>query len=108
MAKEKGDIMKRLLMATALAGALATPAMAADTAIIMLTDGIRTRSPRPAREVDLGPQNLDGVNVTLTFGSKGMNPNELNEANILISNTTGTTQTLSIILGANGYRRSVR
>jgi PEP-CTERM motif len=96
--------MNKFLTTTALLAALATPAAAAsDTAIIMFTDGSDAVTSTGNGSVDLGPQNLDGVNVTLTFGNKGVNPNELNEANILITNTTDTTQTLSIILGANGY-----
>ena len=96
--------MKKLLLTTALLGAVGlSPALAADTAIIMWTDGSDAVTATGTGSVDLGPQNLDGVGVTLTFGNKGTNPNELNEANILISNTTSAEQTLRIILGANGF-----
>ena len=95
--------MKKLLLTAALAAALSTPAFADDTAIIMWTDGTDAVTATGTGSVDLGPQNLDGVGVTLTFGNKGTNPNELNEANIQITNNDTTAQTLRIILGANGY-----
>ena len=98
--------MKRLLLTTALLAAVgASPAYAAppDTAIIMFTDGTDAVTATGTGNVDLGPQNLDGVAVTLTFGNKSTNPNELNEANIQITNNDATAQTLRIILGANGF-----
>jgi hypothetical protein len=97
-------MFKHLLLTTALLGAVGlSPALAADTAIIMWTDGSDAVTATGNGSVDLGPQNLDGVGVTLTFGNKGTNPNELNEANILITNNDTTAQTLRIILGANGF-----
>jgi hypothetical protein len=54
--------------------------------------------------VDVGPQNLDGITVTLSFATRGTTPtNSLTGANINIDNTGTTTQTLNVIFGANGY-----
>jgi hypothetical protein len=53
--------------------------------------------------VDVGPQNLDGITVTLSFANRGTKPNSLTGANINIDNTSSTTQTLNVIFGANGY-----
>jgi hypothetical protein len=53
--------------------------------------------------VDVGPQNLDGISITLSFANRGTKPNSLTGANINIDNTSSTTQTLNVIFGANGY-----
>jgi hypothetical protein len=53
--------------------------------------------------VDVGPQNLDGISVTLSFANRFTNPNSLTGANINIDNTTTKTETLNVIFGANGY-----
>ena len=85
-----GHMFKHLLLTTALLGASGRARRWRPTRGHHHVDGrIGRESPRPDNgSVDLGPQNLDGVGVTLTFGNKGTNPNELNEANILITNTT--------------------
>jgi hypothetical protein len=95
--------LKAMMLAGAAALVLASPANAADTAIIMWTDAFDSVTSTGTGSVDLGPQNLDGVTVTLTVGKRVTLPNGLNEANINIDNTTASTQTLNIILGANEY-----
>ena len=95
--------MKKLLIATALAGALATPALADNIALTMWTNPLDIVTETGLGSVDLGPQNLDGVTVTLTTGNRLTDPNGLNEANINIDNTNKVAETLNIIVGANGY-----
>jgi MYXO-CTERM domain-containing protein len=100
--------MKNLLLASAAALALsfaASAASAANTALTMWTSG----NPGDAVTesgidgVDIGPQNLGGVTVTLTFANRNTAPNQLTEGNINIDNTSSTSQTLNIIVGANGF-----
>jgi hypothetical protein len=95
-------MLKRLLLTTALVVAV-TPVLASNIALIMWTDGADAVTQTGTGSVDLGPQNLDGVTITLTTGNRVINPNGLNEANINIDNTTSSVQTLNVILGANGY-----
>jgi hypothetical protein len=95
--------MKKLLIATALAGALATPAFADNIALTMWTNPSDIVTETGLGSVDLGPQNLDGVTVTLTTGNRLVSPNGLNEANINIDNTNKVAETLNIIVGANDY-----
>jgi hypothetical protein len=95
--------MKKLLIATALAGALATPALADNIALTMWTNPLDIVTETGLGSVDLGPQNLDGVTVTLTTGNRLTDPNGLNEANINIDNTNKVAETLNIIVGANDY-----
>ena len=98
--------VKALLAGVGLAALLyGGPARAANTAITMWN----TLNPGGAEtaigtdEADLAVSNFGGVTVTLSFVSRGTNPNDLTEGNIGIRNTTATTQTLRIIAGANGY-----
>jgi hypothetical protein len=95
--------MKKFLIATALAGALATPALADNIALTMWTNPFDIVTETGLGSVDLGPQNLDGVTVTLTTGNRLTSPNGLNEANINIDNTNKVAETLNVIVGANGY-----
>jgi len=93
-------MLKRLLLGAALIGA--SPAIAADTAIIMW-NGASVVTGTGVGGVDLGPENLGGVGVTLTTVNRVTHPNGLNEANIAIVNADPTAQTLHIIVGANDY-----
>jgi hypothetical protein len=85
--------------------ALALPASAANVALAMWNSGnvgdLVTQSGTGTTTV--GPENLDGITVTLSFANRGTVPNSLTGANINIDNTTGSTQTLNVIFGANGY-----
>lgn len=97
--------MFKLLMGTAIAVALAAPANAANTALIMwnAADPLGFESASGTGTAALASQNFDGVTVTLSFVNRNTTPNGLTEGNINIDNTTGTTQTLRIIAGANGF-----
>jgi hypothetical protein len=95
--------MNKLLLITALAGALATPALADNIALTMWTNPLDIVTETGVGSVDLGPQNLDGVTVTLTTGNRLTLPNGLNEANINIDNTNKVAETLNVIVGANDY-----
>jgi hypothetical protein len=95
--------MNKLLAATALAVLFAAPAYAANIALTMWTNPSDIVTETGLGSVDVGPQNLDGVTVTLTTGNRLANPNGLNEANINIDNTNKVAETLNIIVGANGY-----
>jgi len=96
-------MLKKFLLSTALAGALAAPASAANIALTMWTNPLDIVTETGVGSVDVGPQNLDGVTVTLTTGNRLTNPNGLNEANINIDNTNKVAETLNIIVGANNY-----
>ena len=98
--------MKRLLLAGTILGAIgATPALAADTAIILwnTSDPLGFESATGTGSAAIATSNLDGVTVTLSTVNRSTNPNQLTEGNILITNTDATAQTLKIIVGANGY-----
>lgn len=98
--------MKRLLLASTLLAAVgASPAMAADTAIILwnTNDPGGFESATGTGSAAVATSNLDGVTITLSNVSKGTGPNELTEGNIQVTNTDSTAQTLKIIAGANGY-----
>jgi PEP-CTERM motif len=98
---------KALLAGAAFAALVlgAAPALAANIALTMWNSGnigdAVTES--GVGSADLGPQNLDGVTVTLTFAGRQTSPNGLTEGNINIINTTDTVQTLNMIVGANGF-----
>jgi hypothetical protein len=98
--------MKRLLLTTALLAAVgATPVRAADSALTIWN----TANPGGAESANgtggasILSSNLGGVTVSVSSVQRGINPNDLTEANISIDNTTGTIQTIKIIAGANGY-----
>ena len=98
--------MRNVLLAGALLAAVgASPAVAANTAIILwnTADPLGFESATGTGSADLTASNLDGVNVTLSFVNRGTGPNDLTEGNIGITNTTSSIQTLKIIAGANGY-----
>jgi hypothetical protein len=80
-----------------------SPAHAANIALTMWTNSTDIVTATGTGAVDLGPQNLDGVTITLSTGNRVTSPNGLNEANINIDNTTSSVQTLNVILGANEY-----
>lgn len=90
----------------AVAAALAVvPAHAANTALTMWNSsdigGAVTET--GLGSADIGPQNLDGITVTLSFANRTALPNQLTEANINIDNTTTKTVTFNVLAGANGY-----
>jgi hypothetical protein len=98
--------MKRLLLTTALAAALATPAAAANTALTLWNSsnpgGAETASGTDTAV--LSGSSLSGITITTSGATRLTSPNNsLTESNLFISNTTGTVQTLDIIAGANGY-----
>jgi hypothetical protein len=95
--------MKRTILATALLAATALPAFADNIALTMWTNPGDIVTETGLGSVDVGPQNLDGVTVTLTTGNRLTDPNGLNEANINIDNTNKVAETLNVIVGANGY-----
>ena len=94
-----------LLAGTLLAAVGASPAYAANTALILWNSAHPgdAETATGTGSADLTASNLDGITVTLSFVNRGTNPNDLTEGNINIDNTTGTVQTLRIIAGANGY-----
>jgi hypothetical protein len=53
--------------------------------------------------VFIGAENLSGVTVDGTIGTRSTGPNGINGAQLLITNTTGLTQTLDFAVGAIGY-----
>jgi hypothetical protein len=78
------------------------PVLAANTAII-LWNGANVETANGFGDAQLVGSSLGGVSILASTVTRDTNPNELNEANILIVNTTSSTQTLHIIAGANGY-----
>jgi hypothetical protein len=96
-----------LLGATLLAGltALAAPAMAANTAII-LWNGANPGDSETGTGTGgavLSSSDLDGITITVSNVNRETTPNGITENNVNIVNTTGTTQVLHIIAGANGF-----
>jgi hypothetical protein len=95
-----------LLAAAALALAFAAPAHAQNTAITIWN----TANPGGA-ETDtatniatVGPANLSGVTVETSIGTRVTSSfNEINGAQILLTNTTGSSQTIEIAVGAINY-----
>jgi hypothetical protein len=83
----------------------ASPANAANVALAMWNSSnvgdIVTQS--GTGSTSIGPENLDGITVTLSFANRTTAPNSLTGANINIDNTGTTTQTFNVIVGANGY-----
>ena len=94
--------MKRLILATGLLAALAAPAYAADTALI-LWNGLSVETATGFGSAELIGSNLGGVTITLSSVKRTTGPNDLTEGNINIDNTTSTVETLHIIAGANGF-----
>ena len=95
----------KLLTTAAILAALTTPAAAADSAITIWN----TSNPGGAESANgtggasILSSNLGGVTISVSSVQRGINPNDLTEANISIDNTTGSIQTIKIIAGANGY-----
>jgi hypothetical protein len=100
-------MLKHLALATVGVGALiaASPSNAANVALAMWNSANvgDIVSASGTGNATIGPENLDGITVTLSFANRTTNPNGLTEGNINIDNTTNTTQTLVVIAGANGY-----
>ena len=97
--------MHKLLMSTAILAGLATPAAAANTAIIIwnTADPLGAESATGTGQASVLSSSLDGITVSVSSVLRQTSPNDLTEANINIDNTTGSVQTLKIIAGANGY-----
>lgn len=95
--------MKKLLMATALAGIMSSPAWAANTALTLWTDGSDAETATGVGQAALVGSSLDGVTITVSSAKRTTGPNDLTTANISIDNTTGSIQTLQISSGANGF-----
>lgn len=101
--KQKGDIMRKLLMATALAGVMSSPAWAANVALTVWTDGTDAETATGTGQAALVGSSLDGVTITVSSAKRTTGPNDLTTANISIDNTTGSIQTLNISSGANNF-----
>lgn len=98
--------MKKLLLAgTILTGIGATPALAANTAIILwnTADPLGFESATGTGSAAIATSNLAGITITLSTVNRTTSPNQLTEGNILIQNTDSAVQTLKIIAGANGF-----
>ena len=95
-----------LLGATLLSGLLAaSSAMAANTAII-LWNGANPGDAEAATGTGsafLAASDLDGITISFSNVNRETSPNGITENNVNIVNTTGTTQVLHIIAGANGF-----
>ena len=98
--------MKRLLLTTALLAAVgASPAMAANTALV-LWNGANPGDAETAQGNDAAAligSSLDGITISVSAASRATDPNGLSEGNITITNTTNTVQVLHIVAGANGF-----
>ena len=98
--------MKRLLLTTALLAAVgASPAMAANTALV-LWNGANPGDAETASGNDAAAligSSLDGITVSVSAATRATDPNGLSEGNITITNTTNTVQVLHIVAGANGF-----
>jgi hypothetical protein len=96
--------MKKLLMTTAILTGLASPAFAANTALIIWNTANSSdfESALGTGQANLASSDFDGVTITLSRVNRLTNPNGITEANINIDNTTDSVQTLKIIAGANG------
>ena len=98
--------MRNLLLATTILAAVgATPAYAANTAII-LWNGANPSDAETATgtgQALLASSDLDGITISLSIVNRETTPNGITESNVNIVNTTSTVQTLRIIAGANGF-----
>ena len=98
--------MKRLLLTTALLAAVGvSPAMAANTALV-LWNGANPGDAETAQGNDAAAligSSLDGITISVSAASRATDPNGLSEGNITITNTTNTVQVLHIVAGANGF-----
>lgn len=100
-----GNFKRGLLVAVGLGALMATPALAADTAITIwnTADPLGAETGIGTGSASVLSSSLDGITVSVSSVLRQTGPNDLTEANINIDNTTGTIQTLKIIAGANGY-----
>jgi hypothetical protein len=99
--------MKKLLLTTALLGALGlSPALAADTALTLWN------SANPGGAVTaigtttavLSGSNLGGITISTSGVLRETVPsNGMTESNLFITNTTGSVQTLDILAGTNSF-----
>ena len=97
-------LTKTLVSGVALA-ALAGPASAANTALIIWNTANPSdfESALGTGQANLASSDFDGVTITLSRVNRLTGPNGITEANINIDNTTDSVQTLKIIAGANGF-----
>jgi hypothetical protein len=98
-------MMKKMILAAGLVGALAGSARAADTALI-LWNSADPGSPETATGIgsaDILTTSLGGISILASTANKDVMPNSLDASNIIIHNSDTTSQTLDFIVGANGY-----
>lgn len=99
--------MKRLALAAALLiAAPITPALAQNTAISIWNTanpgGLETAIGTSI--ATLGPASLGGVTIETSIGTRVTSPfNEVNGAQILLVNTTGSSQTVELSVGADNF-----
>ena len=98
--------MRKFLLTTALAAIIATPAVAADSALTLWN------SSNPGGAVTaigtttavLSGSSLGGITISTSGVLRETVPdNGMTESNLFITNTTGTVQTLDILAGTNGF-----
>ena len=99
------NVLAKTLLAGAAVVALAAPAMAANTAIILWNQANPgdAETATGTNQAILANSNLDGITVSFSVVNRVTNPNSITEGNINIDNTTNSVQTLRIIAGANGF-----
>ena len=99
------NVLAKTLLAGAAVVALAAPAMAANTAIILWNQANPgdAETATGTNQAILANTNLDGITVSFSVVNRVTNPNSITEGNINIDNTTNSVQTLRIIAGANGF-----
>jgi hypothetical protein len=100
-------MFKHAIMGSAAALALiaAAPAQAGNTALI-LWNGANPGDAESATGTNgavLSSSDLDGITITVSNVNRQTGPNGITENNVNIDNTTGKTQVLHIIAGANGF-----
>ena len=98
-------MLHKLLLTTAVLAALATPAAAANTALILWNqaDPGDAEAATGTGSASLLSSNLDGITITVSNANRETDPNGITESNINLDNTTNSVQVLHIIAGANGF-----
>ena len=97
--------MRKLFLVSTILAAAASPAMAANTALILwnAADPGDAETATGTGSAFLASSSLDGITISFSNVNRETNPNGITENNVNISNTTNSTQTLRIISGANGF-----
>ena len=98
--------MKKLLLTSVALIALASPAIAANTALTLWNDanpgGAVTAT--GSGSAVLSGSSLGGITISTSGVSRSTVPGpSMTESNLFITNTTGTVQTLDILAGTNGF-----